>query len=135
MIFVEHLGLIRPQMCQSEQEPVTPFMRPAPFQNDDESGEQEDALVADPLADETEHLLNNTAKNNRNIFTEVFRCVPTNLVRDWKAYDVRIGLYALVQPIDLVGLTTRALVELPSEGEDGTRRPGHSLGQGEAASV
>jgi len=84
----EHLGLIRPQMCQERHEEVTSFMRPAPFQNDDETCEQEDALVADPLSENTESLLNDTAKRNRDIFTEIFRPVPSNLVRNWKAYDV-----------------------------------------------
>jgi phospholipase D1/2 len=71
-------------------ETVTSFMRPAPFPNDDETHESEDELVADPLADATVALWNDTARKNREIFTEIFRPVPTNLVRNWAAYDVRL---------------------------------------------
>lgn len=63
-------------------------MRAAPHPNDDETGEDEDALVADPLANDTIDLWNNTARTNREIFTEIFRPVPTNLIRSWKDYDV-----------------------------------------------
>jgi len=89
-LFREHLGLIPPQFCQDRHEPVTSFMRCAPQPNEDETRVPEDALVADPLADSTLHLWNDTARKNREIFTEVFRPVPTNLVRDWKAYEVRM---------------------------------------------
>jgi len=62
-------------------------MRYAPEPNDDEIGTREDDIVADPLADRTLDLWNNTARTNREIFTEVFRPVPTNLVRSWSAYE------------------------------------------------
>jgi len=84
-LYREHLGLIPPQTVG--ETPPTAFMLPAPHHNPDEMGEEEDALVADPLADATLELWNTTARRNREIFTEVFRPVPTNLVRDWKAYD------------------------------------------------
>ena len=64
-------------------------MRPAPHANADTTGSTADAAVADPLAPETEALFNDTARRNREIFTEVFRPVPTNLVRTWDAYAVR----------------------------------------------
>lgn len=81
-----------PQFCQDRDEPVTSFMRCAPEPNEDETTLQEDALVADPLADATLQIWMDTARKNREIFTELFRPVPTNLVRDWKAYDVRLFL-------------------------------------------
>lgn len=56
--------------------------------NPDEIGTPNDNLVADPLAPSTENLWQNTARRNREIFTEVFRPLPTNLVRSWSAYDV-----------------------------------------------
>ena len=65
-------------------------MRPAPIPNDDDTGTIEDQYVADPLADSTNALWNDTAKRNRDIFTEIFRPVPTNLVRSWAQYDVSI---------------------------------------------
>ncbi|KAJ7194304.1 hypothetical protein GGX14DRAFT_320455, partial [Mycena pura] len=77
----EYLGLISPQNVG--ETPPTAFMRPAPHHNPDEMGSAEDALVADA----TFELWNTIARRNREIFTEVFRPVPTNLVRAWKAYD------------------------------------------------
>jgi phospholipase D1/2 len=66
-------------------------MRPAPISNDNETSTREDAAVADPLAPSTEALWNDTARRNREIFTEVFRPVPTNLIRSWDAYGVSSG--------------------------------------------
>lgn len=85
-LYREHLGLIEPQWCESGER-VTNFMRAAPIANDDEVGTVEDEMVADPLADETERLWNDTARTNREIFTECFRPVPTNLIRSWDAYE------------------------------------------------
>jgi len=86
-LYREHLGLIPPQLCHSKNEPVTSFMRCAPQPNTDETRLPEDALVADPLADPTIQLWNSTAKKNQEIFTEIFKIVPTNLVGDWEAYN------------------------------------------------
>ncbi len=63
-------------------------MRPAPVPNDDETNLEEDARVADPLSDEMLNLLNSTARVNREVFTELFRPVPSNLVHNWGAYEV-----------------------------------------------
>lgn len=82
----EHLGLMDPQQCDSKTRYVTNFMRPAPFPVLDESYLQEDRVIADPLANETIALWEGTAKKNREIFTELFRPVPTNLVRSKSAY-------------------------------------------------
>jgi phospholipase D1/2 len=68
-------------------------MRCAPEPNDDEIGTREDNAVADPLADSTLELWNRTARTNREIFTEVFRPVPTNLVRSWSAYEASNDVY------------------------------------------
>ena len=65
-------------------------MRAVPVPNDDETGDDEDRMVADPLADSTNDLWNNTARKNREIFTEIFRPVPTNLIRSWRDYDVSV---------------------------------------------
>ncbi|KAJ7851391.1 hypothetical protein B0H14DRAFT_3661254 [Mycena olivaceomarginata] len=40
-----------------------------------------------PAPEQMVELWNKTARKNREIFTEIFRPVPTNLVRDWEAYD------------------------------------------------
>lgn len=86
MSIAEHLGLIEPQYPTNR---ANSFMRPAPTPNQDETYLPEDAAVADPLADTTLDLLYNTARRNREVFTELFRPVPTNLVHSWSAYEVR----------------------------------------------
>ena len=63
-------------------------MRPAPVANEDETYIEEDARVADPLSDGFLNLWNTTARVNREVFTELFRPIPSNLVRNWNAYDV-----------------------------------------------
>jgi len=85
--YTEHLGLIEPQNVLHSTEKVTSFMRCAPVANENEIGTPEDDAVADPLADSTLELWNRTARQNREIFTEIFRPVPTNLVRSWSAYE------------------------------------------------
>jgi len=71
-------------------------MRPAPFPNKDQTQTEEDKLVADPLADSTDVLWKETARKNREIFAELFRPVPTNLVRNWAAYDVNYNCLLLL---------------------------------------
>ncbi|KAL4066624.1 hypothetical protein J3A83DRAFT_4098363 [Scleroderma citrinum] len=85
-LFREHLGLIPPQTMDHYSH-VTWSMKPAPDPQEDETELPEDAAVADPLADETLNLWNSTARRNREIYTEIFRPVPTNLVRTWSAYE------------------------------------------------
>jgi phospholipase D1/2 len=67
----------------------TDFMQPAPHPNPDETGLQEDQLVADPISEGTERLLRERAHLNREIFSEIFKIVPSNVVRNWKTYEVR----------------------------------------------
>jgi len=86
-IYKEHLGLIPPQDCDDPQSKVTNAMRPSPTPNDDTTHSREDQLVADPLSQTTDSLWTNTARQNREIFTEIFRPLPTNLVHNWKAYE------------------------------------------------
>ncbi|KAI0738349.1 phospholipase D/nuclease [Daedaleopsis nitida] len=85
-LYREHLGLIEPQWCTARDSPDS-FMRPAPYPNEDETRSREDEMVADPLHQDTFHLWNDTARKNREIFTEIFRPVPTNLIRSWKDYE------------------------------------------------
>ena len=87
-LILEHLGLLEPQQCDHKLQRVTSFMKPAPHPIEDESCVEEDRAVADPLADETILLWEGTAKKNREVFTELFRPVPTNLVRSKTAYKV-----------------------------------------------
>jgi hypothetical protein len=90
LLSVEHLGLLPPQNCY-RGEPVTEFMRPAPAPIAYKLGDEADLRVADPLADETQSLWNETARVNREVFTELFHPAPTNLVRDWNGYAVSLG--------------------------------------------
>ena len=91
----EHLGLMEPQYCDHRTRHVTSFMKPAPYPIEDESQLEEDRAVADPLADRTILLWEGTAKKNREVFTELFRPVPTNLVRSKSAYKVGRDSYDL----------------------------------------
>ncbi|KAI0259452.1 hypothetical protein BC834DRAFT_630910 [Gloeopeniophorella convolvens] len=86
-LFRQHIGLIPPQNVTSRHEHVTSFMRAAPVPNEDETELKDDARVMDPLSDEFLHMFNGTARVNREVFTELFRPVPTNLVHNWNAYD------------------------------------------------
>jgi phospholipase D1/2 len=79
---------LEPQFCDEQARPATGFMKPAPHPIEDESHLEEDRVVADPLADETIRLWEDTAKKNREVFTELFRPIPTNLVRTKSAYKV-----------------------------------------------
>ncbi|KAF9473130.1 phospholipase D/nuclease [Pholiota conissans] len=121
-LYKEHLGLIEPQLADARDPEVTSFMRPAPFPNKDETRTHEDRLVSDPLADATNSLWMETARKNREIFTELFRPIPTNLVRNWEAYDnyrPKTKTGHLVPGIPLERVKTRlnqvkgALVECP----------------------
>ena len=91
-LYREHLGLMPPQICQDNEDEVTSFMQCAPTPNEDETGLEEDVTVADPLSDATQRLWNDTAKKNREIFTEVFRPVPSNFARSWAGYDVSANI-------------------------------------------
>jgi hypothetical protein len=102
---------MEPQNCDHETQHVTNFMRPAPHPVEDESHLQEDRAVADPLADETILLWENTARKNREIFTELFRPVPTNLVRTKSAYKVG---YDPRLRVPLFFADRRRVSELPS---------------------
>lgn len=121
-LFRQHVGLIPPQNVTSHREHVTSFMRPAPVPNDDETDFEEDSRVADPLSDEMLNLLNTTARVNREVFTELFRPVPSNLVRNWAAYDlykpkVKVGHVAPDVPLQRVkerlALVRGSIVEAP----------------------
>jgi hypothetical protein len=93
---IEHLGLLPPQDCNKPYPKVTSYMRPAPTPNEDETDSDQDQLVADPLSEECDRLWNDTARKNREILTELFRPTPTNLVRSWSAYDVRLYPFFLL---------------------------------------
>ncbi|KAF9530719.1 phospholipase D [Crepidotus variabilis] len=123
-LYKEHLGLIPPQRCDSRQPDVTSFMRAAPYPNEDTTRSREDSLVADPLSDSTINLWNETARKNREIFGELFKPVPTNLVRSWADYEnykpkVKSGHLAPGVALDhaksRLGQVRGALVESPLE--------------------
>ena len=65
-------------------------MTAVPHPHEDTTRSQYDLSVADPLSDELDILWSTTAKRNTQIFQEIFRTVPSNNVRSWDAYGVRI---------------------------------------------
>ena len=75
-------------------------MRAAPVPNIDETGLEEEAWVADPLSDVLQNTLNTTARVNREVFTELFRPVPSNLVHNWNAYEVSRHAPGVCAPSD-----------------------------------
>lgn len=85
-LYREHLGLISPQDVSTRREERTTFMQAAPVLNEDETFLQEDALVADPLSPKLMSLWQSTAKKNRDIYTEIFRPVPSDLVQSTSVY-------------------------------------------------
>ncbi|KAG8871679.1 hypothetical protein FRC20_010301 [Serendipita sp. 405] len=87
-LFKEHLGLIKPQHCEPEtKDIVTSYMTPVPHPHKDTTMSKEDSLVADPLSDDFDQLWNGTAHKNTQIFSEIFKYVPSNNVRSWKQYE------------------------------------------------
>ncbi|QRV81288.1 phospholipase [Ceratobasidium sp. AG-Ba] len=123
-LFREHLGLIEPQVCENGNEPVTSFMRPAPIPNDNEMGTREDSAVMDPLSDKFQGLWIGTAQKNRAIFSELFKTVPTNIVRNWeqyKTYVPKVKTGHLATDLDLATVKAKLaqihghLVEAPLE--------------------
>ncbi|KAG8866190.1 hypothetical protein FRC20_008972, partial [Serendipita sp. 405] len=87
-LFKEHLGLIPPQNCTpTNAHDVTTFMTPVPNAQIDTTNSPEDHLVEDPLSDEFLALWNGTAKNNTDIFWNIFRTVPNNAVKSWTDYN------------------------------------------------
>ncbi|KAH9971268.1 phospholipase D [Russula compacta] len=121
-LFRQHVGLIPPQNVTSRHENVTSFMRAAPVPNIDETGLEEEAWVADPLSDVLLNTLNTTARVNREVFTELFRPVPSNLVHNWNAYEaykpkVKVGHVVPGVPIQRVkerlALVRGSIVEAP----------------------
>ena len=64
-------------------------MRPAPHPPSNMTHSTEDRLVADPF--EADQLWRETARKNREIYTELFHPVPTNLVQNASAYEVCIA--------------------------------------------
>jgi len=123
-LYKEHLGLIPPQDCNSRHPIVTKEMRPAPFPQHDMTHTEEDRLVADPLIQGTDQLWKETARRNREIFTEIFQILPTNLVQNDAAYDLykpkgKVGHVVKGIPLnrvkDRLSLVRGSLVESPLE--------------------
>jgi len=123
-LYKEHLGLIPPQDCNSRNPTVTNDMRAAPFPASEMTYSKEDRLVADPLSHETDQLWKETARKNREIFTEIFRPVPSNLVQNLDTYDLyvpkgKVGHVVEGVPLnrvkDRLNLVRGSLVECPLE--------------------
>ncbi|KIY71099.1 phospholipase D/nuclease [Cylindrobasidium torrendii FP15055 ss-10] len=83
-LYREHLGLMEPQNPYELSKAPNDFMRPAPTPNPELP---DDDRIVDPVSEETMGLWKSTARKNRQIFQELFHPVPSDLVRDWSAYD------------------------------------------------
>ncbi|KAG9029137.1 hypothetical protein FRB95_005641 [Tulasnella sp. JGI-2019a] len=106
-IFKEHLGLLPPQPVPNNHEPITSFMHAVPYPNEDQTRSQEDALVADPISPNFWNFWDATATKNRALFSEIFRTVPTDAVRNWEQYKafipkVKTGHTTSDLPIDQI---------------------------------
>lgn len=81
-LFRKHLGLLRPQDMQRPDANFDPVGVP----NSYDWGSPEDNVVADPLSDTFQSLWNSRARQNTDIFRQVFRAVPDDNVRNWNDY-------------------------------------------------
>lgn len=81
-LFRKHLGLLRPQDMQRPDANFDPVGVP----NSYDWGSPEDNVVADPLSDTFQSLWNSRARQNTDIFRQVFRVVPDDSVRNWNEY-------------------------------------------------
>ncbi|ORX48538.1 phospholipase D/nuclease [Hesseltinella vesiculosa] len=81
-LWKEHLGLL-PHQDTGE---VTQAMLPLPVPQLDQTGTLEDAMVLDPLSEDTLNLWNMTARQNTESFRTVFHCVPDDTVRNFDQY-------------------------------------------------
>ncbi len=84
-VFLQHLGLMKPQECTPEDAASFPTdaMRPAPAENPTFTEE----LVEDPLSELLEQVWKEQAATNTSVYDDVFRVVPSDKVRSWKEYD------------------------------------------------
>ncbi|KAH8927543.1 phospholipase D/nuclease [Atractiella rhizophila] len=80
-----HLGLAPPQYCPPHEEPsdaMHPVGTPQVYEFDTE----EDLAIRDPLSDSFERLWKGTARQNADLFEQVFHCVPAKNIPDWATY-------------------------------------------------
>ena len=82
-LFRKHLGLLH---AQDMERPDRNF-EPVGVPNNYDFGSAEDRMVTDPLSDTFLNLWNSRAKQNTDVFAEVFHPVPHDSVRKWKDYD------------------------------------------------
>ena len=114
----EHLGLISPELPEGNLT-VMPFMWPAPYPNEDNYTDRSLAqLVMDPVGESTCRLWNDTVRKNREVYTELFRPVPMNLVRNWSAYEVRTFYHGILHTL----IWPCPWTELCAKGQDGPCR-------------
>lgn len=94
-LMLKHLGLVKPESLIDDLEPrEQPFragMSPLPASYEYNFNTEENSLVEDPLSDNLWNYLRSTAKNNEEIFEEIFNCYPSNQVRNWNQYKSYIS--------------------------------------------
>lgn len=74
--------------------PISTILYRPPYRNDDEACLEQDPLDENTveLFQKTAELFQKTAIENRKTFTEIFRRVPTNVVKTWAPYKARFVL-------------------------------------------
>ena len=78
----KHLGLVRPQDYQRPDANSEPVGVP----NEYDLNSPENQVVADPLSETFQSLWNSRARQNTEVFREVFHAVPDDSVRNWNDY-------------------------------------------------
>ena len=98
-LFRKHLGLLRPQNMQRPDANFEPVGVP----NSYDWGSPEDNVVADPLSETFQSLWNSRARQNTDIFRQVFRAVPDDNVRNWNEYKEFYEYYFNRADVDAEG--------------------------------
>lgn len=111
-LFKEHLGLIKPQDCPS-QEPVTRYMRSVIVPIEYEFDTEEDQFVTDPLDEQFEAHWKDLASTNAAVYQDLFHCTPAKGVKTWKDYEAwvpknkKVGHVALQEERSLEYIKTQ----------------------------
>jgi phospholipase D1/2 len=70
----EHMGLLAAENFDT----ITANSQPLPVENVYDWGSNEDLLVEDPLSPDFSQLLATTARNNTQVFWDIFRALPSD---------------------------------------------------------
>ena len=108
LLWREHLGLLPAQSMDAGDDPNA--QPPGDAGNEYEAGDEWDALVADPLADELWDMWTARATTNTKVFRHLFHADPDDHIKTFEDYDDfmpgkgHLGghLFDSYQPVDVV---------------------------------